>query len=137
MKRIQFSIGYYNSHPGCKVVTRDGHEVRILCTDRNSEKYPVVYLVDRELCTCDYSGICSDGRVNHIMNLFIEIEPEYIYKLGVTHHEDGVLNFFRQHTNLEDAKTELELERVAHSAICKIDIYRFDMEDGTFERVDI
>lgn len=137
MKRIQFSIGYYNSHPGCKVVTRDGHEVRILCTDRNSEKYPVVYLVDRELCTCDYSGICSDGRVNHIMNLFIEIEPEYVYKLGVIFHEDRIYNFVRHYTNVEDAKVEMELERSANSHIYKIELYRFDMEAGTFERVDI
>lgn len=30
---------------GAKVVTRDGHDVRILCYDRNSNDYPIVALV--------------------------------------------------------------------------------------------
>ena len=32
---------------GAKVVTRDGHNVRILCFDRNSDIYPIVALVQK------------------------------------------------------------------------------------------
>lgn len=33
---------------GAKVVTRDGHNVRILCFDRNSDEYPIVVLIQRK-----------------------------------------------------------------------------------------
>lgn len=32
---------------GAKIMTRDGHDARILCYDRNSEDYPIVVLVLR------------------------------------------------------------------------------------------
>ena len=33
---------------GAKVVTRDGHNVRILCFDRNSDEYPIIVLIQRK-----------------------------------------------------------------------------------------
>lgn len=33
---------------GAKVVTRDGHDVRILCFDRNSDEYPIVVLIQKK-----------------------------------------------------------------------------------------
>lgn len=32
---------------GAKVMTRDGHDVRILCFDRNSDEYPIVVLIQK------------------------------------------------------------------------------------------
>ena len=44
MKR--FSLEEYLANPSRKVVTRDGNNIRIVCTDVKSELYPVLALVD-------------------------------------------------------------------------------------------
>ena len=49
----QFSLEKYLNNPNRKVVTRDGRSVRIICTDRLDENYPVIALVndeDYEVC---------------------------------------------------------------------------------------
>lgn len=38
----QFNLQEYLAHPDRKVVTRDGREVRIICTDFDNPDYPVV-----------------------------------------------------------------------------------------------
>ena len=48
----QFNLKEYLEHPDRKVVTGDGRNVRIICTDREDSIYPVVALVkddNREL----------------------------------------------------------------------------------------
>ena len=47
-----FSLEEYLKNPSRKVVTRDGRNVRILCTDREGSIYPIVALIrddNREL----------------------------------------------------------------------------------------
>ena len=59
-----FSLDEYLKNPKRKVVTRDGRNVRIVCTDVKSELYPVLALVDNwgeEICYY-YS---KDGRFCH------------------------------------------------------------------------
>ena len=41
----QFSLEKYLANPSRKVVTRDGRNARIVCTDRRYENYPIVALV--------------------------------------------------------------------------------------------
>lgn len=41
----QFSLEKYLANPSRKVVTRDGRNARIICTDRRYENYPIVALV--------------------------------------------------------------------------------------------
>ena len=41
----QFSLEEYKKNQNCKVVTRDGNPVRILCTDVK-DKYPIVGVAD-------------------------------------------------------------------------------------------
>ena len=61
-----FNLDEYLANPSRKVVTRDGRSVRIICTDRDKENYPVIALfrdVDRggisyEANTC----YTRDGR---------------------------------------------------------------------------
>lgn len=143
MRRIKFDIGYYNTHPGCKVVTRDGKSVvRILCTDRRGT-YPVVALLNNTWL----EKFTSTGEVQEddesYDDLFIEIESECIYKLGITFradhiaHMDHVMHFSGHYTNIEDAKTDMELEKVANRSIHKIEIYCFHMESGSFARVNV
>lgn len=40
----QFNLGEYLTNPNRKIVTRDGRDARIICTDKLSEEYPVVAL---------------------------------------------------------------------------------------------
>ena len=42
----QFDLEEYLANPSKEVVTRDGHSVRIRCTDKKGTIYPVVGLVD-------------------------------------------------------------------------------------------
>ena len=46
----QFSLEKYLKNPNRKVVTRVGRSVRIICTNRLDENYPVIALVNNE-CT--------------------------------------------------------------------------------------
>ena len=51
----QFSLEKYLENPNRKVITRDGRSVRIICTNRLDENYPVIALVnneDSEHCCC-------------------------------------------------------------------------------------
>ena len=41
----QFNLDEYLANPSKKVVTRDGRNVRICCTDRKSEEQPIVALI--------------------------------------------------------------------------------------------
>ena len=42
----QFDLKEYLANPSRKVVTRDGRNVRIICTDMKSTTYPVVALIE-------------------------------------------------------------------------------------------
>lgn len=42
----QFSLKEYLEHPDRKVVTRDGRNVRIICTDKKFTGYPIVALLE-------------------------------------------------------------------------------------------
>ena len=51
----QFSVEKYLENPNRKVVTRDGRSVRIVCTNRLDENYPVIALVNDEYAEKCYS----------------------------------------------------------------------------------
>ena len=57
----QFNLEEYLKNPKRKVVTKDGRNVRIVCTDVKSELYPVLALVDNwgeEIC----NSYTKEGR---------------------------------------------------------------------------
>ena len=43
-----FNLEEYLKNPSRKVVTRNGRKVRIICTNRRSETYPIVSLIETE-----------------------------------------------------------------------------------------
>ena len=59
----QFNLDEYLKNPSRKVVTRDGWNVRIICTDKKGNDYPVVALIEWEKTeeVCDYT---IDGYLN-------------------------------------------------------------------------
>ena len=61
----QFNLEEYLRDPNKKVVTRDGRNVRIICTDQKGTKYSVI-----ALCTIDKeSEICYSYLPNGRMHL--------------------------------------------------------------------
>ena len=63
----QFSLDEYLKNPSRKVVTSDGKNVRIVCTDKKGNDYPVVALIEwkKTEVACDYTkdGCLNDGRI--------------------------------------------------------------------------
>ena len=45
----QFDLKEYLANPSRKVVTRDGRNVRILCTDREDLDFPIITLIKKKL----------------------------------------------------------------------------------------
>ena len=62
----QFNLDEYLKNPNRKVITRDGHDVRIVCTDCKNYEYPTVALVtcdDNEfVVNCTKEGKCHTSN---------------------------------------------------------------------------
>ena len=73
----QFNLEEYLANPSKKVVTRDGRNVRIICTDRVAKEYKLVALVmknDTE-CMCAYNtNGCVYKNDTHSLDLFFATE---------------------------------------------------------------
>ena len=60
----QFDLEEYLENPDRRIITRDGRSVRIICTDRKSNTFPIVVLIDG----CYQENICAytkDGLYSH------------------------------------------------------------------------
>lgn len=60
----QFNLAEYLENPDRRIITRDGRSVRIICTDRKSNTFPIVVLIDG----CYQENICAytkDGLYSH------------------------------------------------------------------------
>lgn len=90
----QFNLQVYLENPDRKIVTRDGCKARVICTNRNSERYPVVALVQRGIFENTYcytrDGLCL-GDIRALNDLFFVPEKKegwvniYKYASGHTH----------------------------------------------------
>ena len=62
----QFNLEEYLENPDRRIITRDGRNVRIVCTDRKSYTFPIVVLIEG----CYQENICAytkDGLYSHGM----------------------------------------------------------------------
>ena len=90
-----FDLASYKN--GAKVKTRDGHEVRIICTDAKDEKYPIIALVklfDNNEVVVHYT---SEGKTQRVAISDIDLvivdevgEPEFW-----SDNKDNTFNGFR------------------------------------------
>lgn len=75
----QFSLTEYLKNPTRPIVTRDGNSVRIICTDRNNKKYPIVALAQiygvEEMYSYTEDGIYLSGTPSS-RDLFFAPEPK-------------------------------------------------------------
>ena len=75
----QFNLEKYLENPNRKVVTRDGRSVRIVCTNRLDENYPVIALVnneDSEKCHSYTTFGKFDGYQNQDCEIDLFFAPE-------------------------------------------------------------
>lgn len=86
----QFNLEEYLKNPSRKVVTRDGRNVRIICTDAKG-LCPIVGLVDYGKYEVAFNAT-KDGRFDGISDLFFAPEKHEgwvnVYKAGNTPHSD-------------------------------------------------
>ena len=89
----QFSLEGYIKNPSRKVVTRNGRNVRIICTDKKGYDYPIVALIENKLE--GYEGVLyytKDGKIdnNDSNNADLFFAPEkHEGWLNIYHSESG------------------------------------------------
>ena len=103
-----FNLEEYLKNPSRKVITRDGHNVRIICTDHDNISYPIVGAIkgyDFPFCFsedgCVVGSKCNDandlffapekheGWVNIYKNAFGVYLPSPIYQTKEEAEEEG------------------------------------------------
>lgn len=88
--RKQFDLNYYLEHPDTKVVTREGNNVRIICTDAKKEYFIVALVeiteIDEEVACyeCDGKGI---GYVGDNFDLFFDLPEPEKKRVPLTHED--------------------------------------------------
>lgn len=80
----QFNLEEYLKNPGRKIVTRNGEDVRIICTDRmhlfNNERYPIIALVKKPDGSEMVASFKDDGQAvdKENLDLFFENKKGWI-----------------------------------------------------------
>lgn len=112
----QFDLQEYLKNPNRKIVTRDGKSVRIVCTDRLDNNYPVVALVHDGDCEKCYNYTAC-GKFNTYQNRDTELDLFF-----APQKKEGWINLFK----VNSATTTGEVyntEEEAKSAIAKSLVY--------------
>ena len=112
----QFNLQEYLKNPNLKVVTRDGRSVRIVCTNRLDENYPVLALVNNEDSEQCHS-YTTFGKLYAYPNRDCELDL-----LFAPEKKEGWINLFK----VNSATTTGEVyntEEEAKSAIAKSLVY--------------
>ena len=124
----KFDLQEYFINPSCKVVTRDGRSVRILCTDANGP-YPIAALVRNEnnedsACMFKEDGTFLEGnKSSH--DLFFDVEIKHGW-VNLYRTEQGFVIFGSVYDTKEDALDELEKT----DGMCKnIDTIQIEWEE--------
>ena len=108
-----FSLEEYIKNPSKKVVTRDGLNARIICTDRKDLKFPIVALIETksggeflqyytkdgtyfvdDLCNADLFFLPEkhEGWINLHKNEQGRVFPSYIYETEEDAEKYGIGN---------------------------------------------
>ena len=92
----QFNLKEYLKNPSKKVVTRDGRDVRVICTDFNNPKFPVIGEIEGSKWPISFTakGLFSDYAASDYDLFFASEKHEgwvNIYKAGVQRETLGYL----------------------------------------------
>lgn len=116
-----FDLEEYLKNPKRKVVTKDGRNVRIVCTDVKSELYPVLALVDNwgeEIC----NSYTKEGRFlpNNEAHRDLFFAPE---------KHEGWVNVYRDFDGLMCGSVFATEEDAKHNAKTAIATVKIDWEE--------
>ena len=112
----EFSLEKYLKNPNRKIVTRDGNSVRIICTNRLDELYPIIALVNYDGVEKCY-GYTACGKINILQDIGCDLDLFF-----VPQKKEGWINLFK----VNSATTTGEVyntEEEAKSAIAKSLVY--------------
>ena len=62
----QFNLEEYKKNPNCKVITRDGKSVRIVCTDMIGTHYPILAICRVDPTHDCYYSYTINGKHNNV-----------------------------------------------------------------------
>jgi len=112
---VQFNLEEYLKNPNRKVVTRNGLNVRILCTDRNSI-YPIVALIGNN---CHINTYLENGKdSSNLINLDLFFAPEK-HEGWVNVYKDG--DEYQTGENIYDTEKDAAKECLGQVATVKIE----------------
>lgn len=110
----QFNLDEYLKNPNRKIITRDGHDVRIVCTDCKNYEYPTVALVtcddDEFVVNCTKEGKCHTSN-KYKYDLFFAPEKK-----------EGWINLFKINSTITIGEVYNTKEE-AKSAVVSSSIY--------------
>ena len=125
MKR--FNLKEYLANPSREVVTRDGHSVRILCTDARNNNYPIVALVSLNGGTEILCGYTKEGT-----RLCDKINADDLF--FATKKREGWINMYRNSDGISwlshnyfMSKAEAEKEGKTHT--CSVTTIKIEWEE--------
>ena len=103
-----FNLEEYLINPSKKVVTRDGHDVRIVCTDCKNYEYPTVALVtcndDEFVVNCTKEGKCHTSN-KYKYDLFFAPEKR-----------EGWINLYKMNSIISPGPRAYDTKEEAESA---------------------
>lgn len=104
----QFSVEKYLENPSRKVVTYDGSDVRVICTNRLDKDYPVVALV-RKKNVETIESYTKDGKYinNKIYNHDLFFAPE---------KKSGWINLYKMNSIISPGPRVYDTKEEAESA---------------------
>ena len=102
-----FNLEEYLKNPSKKVVTRDGRSVRIICTNRLDENYPVIALVNDEYNEKCYSYSEFGKFENRDCELDLFFAPE---------KKEGWINIYKYNSKITTGQRAYDTKEEAESA---------------------
>ena len=106
----QFSLEKYLENPNRKVVTRDGRSVRIVCTNRLDENYPVIALVNNEDSERCYS-YTTFGKFDGYQNQDCELDLFFVPEKKI-----GWINLYKMNSIISPGPRAYDTKEEAESA---------------------
>lgn len=107
-----FDLDEYKKNPSRELVTRDGHKVRIICTDRVDDIYPIVALVQ-----CGGKEITqSYTELGHAIHG--DADPFDLFFASVKHK--GWINIYKDHQGFSGQKIYDTEESAKTASLCVI-----------------
>ena len=123
----QFSLEEYLKNPNRKVVTRDGHPVRIICTDHDNISYPIVGAIkgyDFPFCFSE-DGYVVGSKCNDANDLFFapeKKEKKEKHEGWVNVYKGENRDYFTLGSMIYDRKEDAERCRIEETCVATVKI---------------